>query len=85
MKEYFRLLNRSQNEFISKELGFSEEQLKEMDDESFSDIYDRICDIEVDETLNAGEGEMSERGEMAVSIVTVVGNAMAETEGLFDV
>lgn len=84
MKEYFKLLNPDQNDFILKEFGIGETQIPEMDEDALYSLYDRLCDIEVDETIEADEGSLSERGKMAVSIVDVVGNAMAEAEGLFD-
>lgn len=82
MREYFKLLNTEQKEFILKEFRIEEEQIFEMSEDSLYDLYDNICGIEVDETLEAEEGPLSERGKMAVSIIDVVGNAMAEAEGL---
>jgi len=84
MKEYFRLLSSKQENFIFEEFSITKKQFDKMDDDALSEIYDKLCDIEVDETIAAGEDALSKRGEMAVSIVNIVGNAMAETEGLYD-
>ena len=42
-----------------------------MNDDELDDVYDRICDIEVDETYEAGDDELSERGQIVEDIVTL--------------
>ncbi len=84
MKDYFGLLSKKQKKFISDEFGITEQKLSELDEDDLYALYDKLCDIEVDETIEAGDGDLSERGEMAVSIVTVVGNALAEAEGFYE-
>lgn len=70
----FELLNDEQVKFICNELGIDEETIKAMSDDDFSDLYDKIADIEISETIKAGEGELSKRGLTAADIVTVIGN-----------
>ncbi|MBE6898455.1 MAG: ADP-ribosylglycohydrolase [Ruminococcaceae bacterium] len=55
-----------------------------MNDDELDDVYDRICDIEVDETYEAGDDELSERGQIAEDIVTLWGNALAEENGWYE-
>lgn len=70
----FELLNDEQVKFICNELDTDEETIKAMSDDDFSDLYDKIADIEISETIKAGEGELSKRGLIAADIVTVIGN-----------
>ena len=46
------------------------------EDELYDNVYDVMCDIELEETPDDG-GEESERCKMAVSIVTLLGNVLA--------
>ncbi|WP_370795376.1 hypothetical protein [Gemmiger sp.] len=45
------------------------------------ELYDNIGLIEADEIVDADNDTLSKRGEMATSIVTVLGNALAKEEG----
>lgn len=68
------VLSDVQFDFIEDELGFNKAAIQSMDDDSISDMYDNICDIEVEETISAGDNELSERGKIAAGIVTLIGN-----------
>lgn len=70
------ILSQAQLDFIHSELGCDKDTLGKMDDDAVDDLYDRICDIEVEETVAADDNELSERGKMAVGIVTVIGNEL---------
>lgn len=72
----FELLNNEQVKFICNEFDTNEETLKAMSDDDFSDLYDKIADIEITETMKADDGELSKRGSTAADIVTVVGNGI---------
>ncbi len=74
------LLSQAQLNFIQSELGRDADSLSVLGDNDIDNLYDRICDIEVEETMNAGSGELSERGKMAEGIVTLIGNALYRLE-----
>lgn len=71
-------LSQTQIDFIEAELGFGREAIAAMSDDDIDQMYDRISDIEVDETVDADrEGrELTERGKTAEGIVTVIGNEL---------
>ncbi len=78
------VLSLPQLKFIEKELGISKDSISKMSDAEVLDMYDRICDIEVEETIAADEkrgGKYSERERMADGIVTVLGNELYRPEG----
>lgn len=73
-----KILSQEQLEFIKAELGFDAAAIKEMDDDAIDEMYDKICDIEIDETMAAEgrNGEYSDRERMAEGIVTIIGNEL---------
>ena len=76
------ILSRPQLNFIKSELGFDAETILAMDDDALLEMYDRICDIEIEET-NASDnrnGGYSDRELMAEGIVTRIGNALYRPE-----
>lgn len=75
-----KTLNESQIVFLSKEMNFSEESLLGMSEDELRNVFDKVCDIEIDEACNAAD-EISERGKMAADIVTVISNAIQKSEG----
>ncbi len=75
-EKVLQVLTEAQLKFIESEFSISNEQIQHMDDNTISELYDKICDIEVEETMAAGDGELSERGKMAESIVSVIGNEL---------
>ena len=62
--------------FIEKELGVSKDDVEDMSDDEFSELYDQLADIEVDEVCAAGDDDVSERGNTAADIVTILGNEL---------
>ena len=62
--------------FIEKELGVSKDDIEGMSDDEFSELYDQLADIEVDEVCTAGDDNVSERGNAAANIVTILGNEL---------
>ena len=84
MRKYFDILNDEQLNFISNEFGISKQQLLSISNEQADTIYDEIGLMEADEIVLADDGPLSSRGEMASSIVTALGNALAEDEGWTD-
>ena len=77
------LMTDSQIDFICKESGLAPDELRDAPEEKLDEIYDLLCDIEIEETDESGEG-LSERGEIAEGLVTLMGNAIAESEGYLD-
>jgi hypothetical protein len=74
------LLDESQLRFIQDEFGYDPDALGALSDDDFEKLYDRLGDIEVEETMAAGDGELSDRGKMAESIVTAIGNELYGVE-----
>lgn len=68
------MLDESQLSFIQEEFVHDPDALSALSDEDFEKLYDRLGDIEVEETMVAGDGDLSDRGKMAESIVTAIGN-----------
>lgn len=75
-EKVLKILSQTQLNFIEEEVGFSKAQIKTMDDDAVAEMYDKLCDIEVEETVSAGDGELSERGKLAEGLVTVIGNEL---------
>lgn len=69
-------LSKEQLDFIQTEFGHDPDALGVLEDDDIENLYDRLCDIEVEETMAAGDGELSERGKMVESIVSVIGNEL---------
>lgn len=71
-----RILGPEHLKFIERELGFSTKDIEDMSDDEFSELYDQLANIEIDEVCAAGDDEVSERGNTAADIVTVLGNEL---------
>lgn len=84
MKEALKDLTKEQIAFICDECGISEEELFALsEDDLYDKVYDAMCDIEIAEIPN-GDEEESEHCAAASEIVTILGNAMAQADGIFD-
>lgn len=77
-----KVLSQTQLDFIKEELGYDKEAIRSMDDDAIDQMYDQVCDIEVDETIAADDrgGEYSDRELMAEGIVTAIGNELYRPE-----
>ena len=75
-------MTEAQKQFICDEMGFSADELDNASEEQLGEVYDVLCDIEIEETTD--DDELSERGKLAESLVTLMGNAIAESEGYLD-
>lgn len=82
--EALRELEQSQIDFICEECQISEDELYNMDESTLIDVvYEKMCDIEIEELIDGGESETeTERCIAASDIVTALGNALAEERGL---
>ena len=84
MKNAVKLLSDTQLKFISDEFGLTKSKLFKQTEVQLDELYDKLCDIEVEETMNSNDGVLSERGDVASSIVTVLGNEIAKSQGDWD-
>ncbi len=82
MKGAIQYLTEEQLDFIEREFGFSKEALFSLDEDSiYDDVYDKCCDIEIEETIDALDREneeITDRGRIASDIVTLLGNTLME-------
>ncbi|MBE5933396.1 MAG: hypothetical protein E7263_08265 [Lachnospiraceae bacterium] len=77
MKKALQELTESQIEFICNECSVTEEELHNMEeDQLYDDVYETMCNIEIDEVCSKEGGEDTERCEIASDIVTILGNAI---------
>lgn len=83
-KHKVKQLTDEQINFISSEFGITSDQLFSMDEVQLSDLYDKLCDIEVEETMLHVDEELSTRGKIAEHIVTDWGNALAEANDWYE-
>ena len=67
-----RTLEKKHKDFLKKELGI--DNVDALDDERFFDTYDKLCDIEVEEFIDADE---SERGDIACEIMDYMAEQFA--------
>lgn len=76
------VLSQPQLDFIEQELGHIRESIEAMSDDEIDEMYDRIADIEMDETMDADaeDRDLTDRGKLAESIVTVIGNELYRPE-----
>lgn len=83
-KDSLKDLTQRQMDFICEELKKTPDEIAGMnDDQLYDEVYDAMCDIEIAETP-ADDSKMSERCKLASDIVTVMGNALAKDEGVWD-
>lgn len=73
-----------QKDFLAEEFGIAPETVKDITEERWDEIYDSLCDMEVDEISAAKDGDLTERGETICGLVTLFGNAIAESQDTFD-
>lgn len=77
-------LTEAQLEFICNEFEITKDELFSESEDSIGEMYEALCDIEVAEVPSGNDEEESERCKTVSSIVTVLGNAIAESNGYFD-
>ena len=85
MKKTAEKLSAKQIEFIATEFGVEKDTIKLLEEDKWDEIYDGICDIEIEELSDLKEGKKETvRCKTASELVTLFGNAIAEEEGSFD-
>lgn len=62
-------MNSQQIDFLEKEFNVTQETLARLSRDEIGDLYERIADIEVEETMKYMDSDLSERGKTAVSLV----------------
>lgn len=79
MKEVLESLSRKQKKFICEECSITESELLGMDEDDLYDIvYEKMCDIEIEEVCKSNSSKESERCEIASDIVTILGNTLID-------
>lgn len=85
MVEAAKELSDAQIHFICRECNITKDQLMQMDEDTLYDVvYDAMCDIEIAEVPSFDDEPESDRCIMASDIVTLLGNALAMSEGYYD-
>lgn len=77
-------LTEAQLEFICNEFEVTKDELFSESEYSIGEMYNALCEIETAEIPVSSDEEESERCKIVSSIVTVLGNAIAESNGYFD-
>jgi hypothetical protein len=70
--------------FLKTEFGVDD--VMALDDGAFGELYDKLCDIEIKEVLNAERErrDVSERGNIAADIVTFMAEQFEDDDDEFD-
>lgn len=61
--------------FLDSEFNLTVDDLNEMSDDELGEIYNRSADIEVDEAVKAGDGDISTRGRLAGELMDALYNS----------
>ena len=83
LKKSLRKLSKKQIEFICIECNVDKDTLLAMNEEQLDNVYDILCDVEISE-FDSEHDTVTEKGEAAADIVTIMGNEISKAEGLFD-
>ena len=78
-----KTLSEKHFEFLNKEFDINITSLNDLDgldDGLHDEIFEKLCDIEVEETCKSGENELSERGILASDVVTFMGGPFEPDE-----
>lgn len=83
MVEAVRVLNKEQIKFICDECNITMDELMRLDEDGLYDVvYEKMCDIEIAE-VPADDTPVSDHCIIASDIVTLLGNALAMSEGFY--
>lgn len=84
MVEAVKVLDDEQIKFICNECNITKDELMQMDEDKLYDVvYDAMCDIEIAEAPSDDTPE-SDHCIMASDIVTILGNALAMSDGFYE-
>lgn len=73
-------LTEQQIDFVSRELGLTEEEFFERKENDYDQLIEECAAIEVEETIKAVDGDLSQRGVMAVEMVDFIHGPYAEED-----
>lgn len=73
-------LTEQQAEFVKTELGLTEEEFFDRKINDYDQLIEDFADIEIEETIKAGDNDLSPRGVMAVEMVDFVHGPYSEDE-----
>lgn len=73
-------LTEKQRDFVEKELGLTEEEFFWRKENDYDQLIEDCADIEIDETIKAGNNDLSPRGIMAVEMVDFVHGPYSEDD-----
>ena len=73
-------LTEKQREFVEKELGLTEEEFFWRKENDYDQLIEDCADIEIEETIKAGNNDLSHRGIMAVEMLDFVHGPYSEDE-----
>lgn len=82
IKNAAKCTTEEQLNFIMSEFGVTEDEIFSWNEEKWEEVYDALCDIELDEITP--DGEESPRCKLAAELVTLFGNEIAIDEGIYD-
>lgn len=73
-------LTEQQLDFVKNELGLTEAEFFARRENDYDQLIEECANIEVDETIKAGEGDLSPRGVMAVELVDLIHGPYSDDE-----
>jgi hypothetical protein len=73
-------LTERQKEFVLNVLGLTEEEFFWRKEHDYDQLMDDCADIEIEETIKAGDNDLSPRGVMAVEMVDFVHGPYSEDD-----
>ena len=73
--ETIKTLDEEHLNFVCEVWGKDKEYvLSRTNDDDYDELYDILCDIEVEETLKNMFTDLTKRGKLAEDLVTIIGN-----------
>ena len=82
IKNTVKNMTAEQLDFIMSEFGVTKDEIYSWSEDKWDEVYDALCDIELDELTP--DGEESPRCKMATDLVTMIGNEIATDQGIYD-
>lgn len=73
-------LTEQQLTFVSRELGLTEEEFFQRKENDYDQLIEECAGIEVEETIKAGDNDLSPRGVMAVEMVDFIHGPYSEDD-----
>jgi hypothetical protein len=80
MEVFTMTFTETEAKFLKSEFGLTVENVLSMSESELDKLYDDCIEIEIAETYDAGDSELSERGQSAVGIVDALHGEYDSTE-----